>query len=102
LQQTVEGQPTKAQIAEWKRLYKDVFELEVEGKKCWLRKPTRQELSASLGMAQTDPLGFAEQLLNSCWLAGDEAIKNDDDLFLGVQPLLSQMIEIKVGQLKKI
>lgn len=94
--------PTAEQIAAWKREHKQVFEIEVDGHRAWLRKPTRQELSSSLGMAQTDPLGFAEQLLNSCWLHGDNALKEDDDLFLAVQPLLSQMIEIKAGQLKKI
>jgi hypothetical protein len=95
-------QPTEKQIAKWKQEHRQLFEIEVDGHKAYLRKPTRQELSASLGMAQTDPLGFAEQLLNSCWLGGDEALREDDDLFLAVQPLLSQMIEIKAGQLKKI
>lgn len=93
---------TPEQIEAWKRQHKHVYEIDVDGHKAWLRKPTRQELSASLGTAQTDPLGFAEQILNDCWLAGDEAIKEDDELFLATQPLLSQMIEIKAGQLKKI
>ncbi len=93
---------TPEQIEAWKRQYKHVYEIEVDGHKAWLRKPSRQELSASLGIAQTDPLGFAEQILNACWLQGDEALREDDELFLAAQPLLSQMIEIKAGQLKKI
>ena len=41
-------------------------------------------------------------LLNNCWLEGDEIIKTDDALFLGVSAQLAEIIEIKEATLKKL
>ena len=51
---------------------------------------------------QNDPIKFSELILNSCWLAGDEQIKTDDELFMGVSQLLGEMIKIKSFELEKL
>ena len=45
---------------------------------------------------------YNEILLNNCWIAGDEEIKKDDALFLGVSAKLADLIEVKEAELKKL
>ncbi|KAA6336277.1 hypothetical protein EZS27_015564 [termite gut metagenome] len=93
---------TQEQIEEWKAKHGSVFAIEVDGKVCYLKKPTRKALSAAAVIGKSDPLKYNETLLLNCWLAGDEEIKTDDDLFLGVSGKLSEIIEIKEAELKKL
>lgn len=44
----------------------------------------------------------ADLRLNNCWLAGDEEIKIDDSLFLGVSAKLGELVEVKEAELKKL
>lgn len=93
--------PTKEQIQQWKAKHGEVFEVEVDGKHAFLKKPDRKVLSYAMTQAQTNPLGFAEVILNNCWLAGDEEIKTDDSLFLSVSGKLDGLLQIKEAALKK-
>jgi hypothetical protein len=93
---------TPQQIEEWKAKYGSVFSIEVDGKVCYLKKPTRKALSAAAIIGKSDPLKYNETLLLNCWLEGDEEIKTDDDLFLSVSGKLSEIIEIKEAELKKL
>jgi hypothetical protein len=95
-------QATKEQIQEWKTKHGYVFCIEVDGKGCYLRVPTRAELGFAAESAKTNPLNFNEVILRECWLDGDEEIKTDDNLFLSVSGKLSEMIEIKEAQIKKL
>ncbi len=45
---------------------------------------------------------YNEVLLENCWLDGDEEIKKDDSLFLGVSSHLAEIIEIKTAEIKKL
>ena len=53
-------------------------------------------------IGKTDPMKYNEILLNNCWLAGDEEIKTDDALFLGVSTKLGELVEVKEAELKKL
>lgn len=98
----LKGQASAEQIASWKQQHKHVYELKVEDAICYLRKPSRQELSGATVLAASDPMKFNETLLNDCWLGGAEVIKNDDDYFLSASGLLGDLIETKAAELKKI
>lgn len=100
--QQKKGQVSEEQLQEWKAKYKQVFEAIVDDAVCYLRKPTRQELSAATMLSNNDSILFNEQLLGHCWLGGAECIKTEDEYFLGVSPVLSQLIEVKHAELKKI
>lgn len=89
------------QIRQWKVEHGDVFEVEVDGRRAYLKKPDRKTLSYAMAQAQTNPLGFAEVILRNCWLAGDESIQTDDSLFLAVSSKLDELIQIKEAELKK-
>ncbi|WP_113638962.1 hypothetical protein [Nubsella zeaxanthinifaciens] len=91
------------QIEELKNKYpQGLWELTVEDKVAYVRKPTREEMRSVIGMATTDPLGMSEQILNDCFVAGDEEIKTDDDYFYGAAQQLQNLIQIKSAELKKL
>jgi len=68
----------------------------------YLKKPNRKALGAAAVVGKADPMKYNEILLNNCWIEGDEKIKTDDSLFLGVSAQLAELIEIKEASLKKL
>lgn len=97
-----ENKATVEQIEEWKKKHGDVFQVTVEGKTAYLHKPDRKALGAATVIGKSDPMKYNEILLNNCWIAGDEEIKKDDALFLGVSAKLADLIEVKEAELKKL
>lgn len=93
---------TKDQIEQWKKQHGEVFEIAVDGKVGYMKKPDRKTLSYAMTEAQTNPLGFAEIILENGWLGGDEAIKTDDSLFMAVAGQIDQVVEIKAAAVKKL
>lgn len=93
---------TKEQIESWKKKHGDVFEVNVDGRTAYLKKPDRKVLGAASVLGKDDPMKYNEILLENCWLGGDEEIKTDDSLFLGVSSVLAEIIEIKKAEIKKI
>lgn len=89
------------QIKEWKAKHGDIFKVTVDDHSCILRKPKRKDLSyiATLGK---DPIKMQEVLLNQLWVAGDEVIKEDDELFLAVVSKMEQVTQIKEAEIKKL
>ena len=93
---------TEKQLAEWKKKYKDVFELTVEDKRCYLAKPSRQALSYAMTLANTNPIGMAEQMLEDSWIDGDVEIKREDAYFFGAMAQLGKFVEAKNSELKNL
>lgn len=91
-------------IENWKKENpRGVWEINIEDKIGYVRKPTREEMKYAMTLAtKNDPLGMVEEILNSCWLGGDLELKDDDDFFYGAAMQLQELIEIKTGQLKKL
>lgn len=96
------GTATEEQIAHWKALHKDIYEIEVDGSTCYLKKPDRATMKAVASVGTSDPIRANEILLENCWLGGDETIKTDDEKFFGVSSKLVKLIEIKEAELKKL
>lgn len=93
---------TEKQIQEWKKKYQDIFELTVEDKRCYLAKPDRQALSYAMTLANTNPIGMAEQMLADSWLEGDPEIKTEDAYFFGAMAQLGKFVEAKNSELKNL
>ena len=93
---------TEEQIEAWKKKHGSVYSVTVDSKTAYLKKPVRKALSAAAVLGKTDPMKYNEVLLNNCWLGGDEEIKTNDELFLGVSSKLADLIEIKEAELKKL
>ena len=93
---------TQEQIDKWKKAHGEVYQIAVDGNVGYIKKPDRKTLSYAMTNAQTNPLSFAEIILENGWLGGDEAIKTDDGLFLAVAGQIDQVVAIKEAELKKL
>jgi len=90
-------------IEAWKKKHEDVFVVSFEdGKTGYLKKPDRKIMSFAMTRMQTNPLGYAEVILQQCWLGGDDEIKTNDKYFFGAAAQLEKMIEVKNAELKKL
>ena len=89
-------------ITEWKAKHGDVFQVEVDGRVAYLKRPDRKVLGAAAVTGKSDPMKYNEVILNNCWLEGDEEIRTNDPMFLGVSAQLAEIIEIKEATLKKL
>ncbi|WP_234169570.1 hypothetical protein [Bacteroides thetaiotaomicron] len=89
-------------ICEWKAKHGDVFQVEVDGRVAYLKRPDRKVLGAAAVTGKSDPMKYNEVILNNCWLEGDEEIRTNDAMFLGVSAQLAEIIEIKEATLKKL
>ena len=93
------GEVNKEQVEEWKKKHGKVFAIIVDGHIVYLKKPDRKTLSYATFVAAKDPIKFNEIMLQNCWLGGSEAIKTEDELFLGASGKLSELIEVKEAEL---
>ena len=91
---------TKEQIAEWKKKHGTIYQIDVEDKSCIIRKPNRKDLSYV--SATKDPIKLQENLLNQLWVAGDEEIREDDDLFFAAANQLEDVLKVKQAEIKKL
>lgn len=98
---TLIGEVTPDQIEQWKKKHGEVFQIEVGESVCYLKKPDRLTIKASLS-AGADKIRSNEIMLANCWLGGDENIKTDDSMFFGVSGVLDELIDIKAAELKKL
>ena len=51
---------------------------------------------------KNDPLKFNETLLRGCWLGGSEAIRRDDDKFMGASGVLDKIVPYAEAELEKL
>lgn len=90
-------------IEEQKKKHGEIFSISFEdGKIAYLKKPSRQVLSLAMSKMQTNPLAFAETILNQCFIGGDEEVKNNDTYFFGAAAQLEGLMEVKTAELKKL
>lgn len=100
---------TEAQIKALKAQYVDIFVIEVldnEDKPviAYLKKPTRQTLSAVMSKLSSDPIQANEILLRNCIIKdySDMRIIDNDECFMSAISSLSELIQIKQSSIKKI
>lgn len=93
---------TKEEIQEWKKMYGTIYKLSAEGKVAYIKKPTRQIIGNAIPIAATNPMAYAESIIDNCWLGGDVCIKNDDDFFLGVFEKIQEITKNKTVELEKL
>lgn len=94
---------TQEQVDSWKKQHGEIFLIAFEdGKEAYLKKPDRKVLSFAMTKMQTNPLGFAETILNQCFIGGDDEVKTNDNYFLGAASQLEGLMEVKTAELKKL
>lgn len=93
---------TDKQIQEWKKKHGEIFLVEVEDKKAYLKAPDRKTLSAASAIGAKDPIKFNETILKNCWIEGDKELLEDDKYFLAVGQQIDKLIEVKEASIKKL
>jgi hypothetical protein len=94
---------TEEQIASWKKQHGEVFQLTgPDGRQAYISKATRKVISLAQFKMQESPISAVEVILENCWLAGDEELKEDDGFVLGVQQHINTIIETKEVEVKKL
>lgn len=83
------------------------------GEKCLLREPTVRETGMLLPILngfginekgkdnEPNPLEVGIRLVDICWIAGDAKIKKNDDLLCEVALSASNIINLKIADVKK-
>lgn len=98
----IEGKATQEQIQEWKKKHGDVFQVEADNKVGYIRAPKRAEVSLAMSYAATNPLKMTEVILQSCWLGGNEDLRDKDVYFYGLNSQINEIIEMAEVQVKKL
>ena len=91
-----------AKIDGWKKKHGDIFSYEADGLICYMHRPSRTTIAAASVVGKEDPFKFAEIVITNCWLGGDEELRTNDKYFMGLSQKVSELVEIKVGELKKL
>lgn len=83
---------------------KGVWELSnADGSKVgYIRTPTRTEISFASTFLPNDQLGYADAILQNCWLEGDEELKENDKYFLALVSQIDDIIEVEEVAIKKL
>lgn len=90
------------QIAAWKREFGKVYVVEADGKKGYLRRPTRKIISAATVIGGNDALRSKEVLIENCWLGGDAELKSEDRYFIALAGRIDEIIEVAQVELKEV
>jgi hypothetical protein len=98
--------PTTDQIEQWKKENGSVFVLEATAKGqtfvAYIRKPKRNEYSYALARMQKDPMEYVGSIMRNCWLGGDEEMKSEPGLLVGIMPQLDDVIGAAEVSLKEL
>ena len=89
-------------IEEWKKKYNKIFAYKVDEKTVYLKQPDRKILSAATIGAKGDPMKYNEIVLKNCWLGDDIELLEDDSIFFGLSQKVDELVDAKVGELKKL
>jgi hypothetical protein len=86
------------QIAGWKKKYKRIKQFTYtnsEGKEliCYLRNPTMNDVGLATTNARKNPANFGKTIITTCWLAGDDEIKENDDALFSISEELDSLIK---------
>lgn len=97
---------SEAQINQWKIRWKEIYQIEIPTEEQlyvdYVRKPDLDVLSAASRFSETDPIKAGNIMFENCFLGGDEAIKENDELKLSVIQAISKLVKIREAQIKKL
>ena len=103
----VDGGVTEAQIKKWKLKHKRVVKLSLEDDDgttlfAYFKKPSIAIRSAVLQASKMDEFKALEVLFKNCYLGGDDAIEEEDDLRLNITTSFSEFIQPKPVKIEVI
>lgn len=86
---------TQEEIQEWKKKYGSVYELEADDKTCYVFSPINNlsVLKSFMQALTKEAVACVDVLLANCWIAGDEEIKTDDSIKLGIVDQVRDLVD---------
>ena len=110
------GKATADQIAAWKKMHGDVYEVTVGGKFCYVRGFDRVTMKLCLSQMKMKidtetksteidmqkMLEIGEIGLQNCWLGGSEDIKAIDNLWIAASMQVGSLFDFAEADLKKL
>jgi hypothetical protein len=97
----IAGGLTQAEIDALKKEHGKLTLVSIEGEgHWWFKKPNMQTLSASVALAERDPMGSAMIYFTNCLVKGDEKAAEDVDTWVAIAPHLQDLIETKKTEVK--
>jgi hypothetical protein len=95
---------TPEEVAELKKQHgwENIYYIEVKGKQCWLKPPSRVDLDAAIISNRKATSKFNGSILRNCWLAGDKEIVDEDKYFMAVTTILDEVVDFGEATLKKL
>lgn len=100
-EETLIGQATEQQIAEWKDKFGDIFSCKADGHIAYFKNPTRQVVGYAMGL-QKDPMKMTEFLLTECCVGGSDVFNKEVSFMLGAAPLLEKLVSVKQTEIAKL
>jgi hypothetical protein len=91
----------QAKIDALKAQYGEIFSYKANGKVCYLRKPDIDDIDYAQSVSKST-MGFKRALVNNIWLSGDEELRASVKYALGLFGMVSELIEIEVGEFSKL
>lgn len=89
---------TKGQIKEWQTVHGvgNIIELSAEGKTCYIFDPASnlQKWKQAVAARRKSVGHLVDAVISNCWLGGDESFKSDEQLKLGIEDQINELIEI--------
>lgn len=80
-------------LEQFKKMYGELYTIEVEDKSCLLKKPSRVDYFTIIDEIQKDTISGLEVALSLLWLEGDDEIKNDDSYFIAATTQIEQLFK---------
>jgi hypothetical protein len=93
---------TKEKIEALKKAHGEIILLEVEGKSCIIKKPSRHVVGLALANSRKDPLAGAETILANCWVEGDAEMKEDVGCLVSLAGQMDNIIGVVTAEVKKL
>lgn len=92
------------QFKEWKEKYGAYYKLITEDdKEGWIFDPLSSVniMKLAFSAIQKSPTEYVKSVLNNCWLAGDESIKNDEKYVEGLVDQLDEITDLPKCEVKR-
>lgn len=97
---------TQEQIEAWRDKYGQGNVTRLKSKRydksAYFRKPDRKEMEFLSAGAHSSGIKFNASILKTCFLAGDEEIMSNDDIFLGLQEQILELLKFDEVEVEKL
>lgn len=114
--QVVFGKATDLQVEAWKKMFGDVYEIQVADHFCYVKAFDRTTMKYALSqlkmkvntetkevqMDMEKMLEIGEIGLQNCWIGGSEEIKTKDRLWVAAAMQVGELFELAETKLKKL